>query len=99
MLALIDQHQKELEKVNVFAASTIQTYTIGVKAFCQYAKTVLHIDPAIAIPDHLLQWLLNSKHSGIGYSRFENHHYALKSFFAFVHKAGLANSNPMSRTI
>lgn len=70
MLALIDQHQKELEKVNVFAASTIQTYTIGVKAFCQYTKTVLHIDPAIATPDHLLQWLLNLKHSGIGYSRF-----------------------------
>jgi site-specific recombinase XerD len=94
MLAIIDQYQKELEKVNLFAASTIQTYTIGVKAFCQYAKDVLHIDPATATPDQLLQWLLNLKHSGIGYSRFENHHYALKSFFAFVYKAGMADANP-----
>jgi integrase/recombinase XerD len=94
MLALIDQYRKQLQKVNVFAASTIQTYTISVKAFCQYAKTSLHIDPAMATADQLLQWLLNLKHSGIGYSRFENHHYALKSFFAFVHKAGMADSNP-----
>ena len=38
MLALIDQYRIELEKINAFAASTIETYTIGVKAFCQYAK-------------------------------------------------------------
>ena len=94
MIALIDQYRKELEKINVFAASTIETYTIGVKAFCQYATTVLHIDPAGAKADHLLQWLLHLKHSGIGHSRLENHHYALKSFFAFVHKAGLTDSNP-----
>ena len=94
MLALIDQYQKQLEKVNLFAASTIETYTISVKAFCQYAKTSLHIDPARATADQLLQWLLNLKHSGIGYSRFENHHYALKSFFAFIQKAGMADSNP-----
>ena len=94
MLALIDQYRKELEKVNVFAASTIETYTIGVKAFCEYAKDVLHIDPATAKADHLLQWLLHLKHSGIGHSRLKNHHYTLKSFFAFVHKAGLCTCNP-----
>jgi integrase/recombinase XerD len=94
MLALIDQYRKELEKVNVFAASTIETYTIGVKAFCEYAKTVLHIEPATAKADHLLQWLLYLKHTGIGHSRLENHHYTLKSFFAFVHKAGLSDTNP-----
>jgi len=94
MIALIDQYRKELEKVNVFAASTIETYTIGVKAFCEYANTALHIDPITAKADHLLQWLLHLKHSGIGHSRLENHHYSLKSFFAFVHKAGLTDSNP-----
>jgi site-specific recombinase XerD len=94
MFALIDQYRSELEKVNVFAASTIETYTISVKAFCQYAKTALHIDPVGSTADHLLQWLLHLKHSGIGHSRLENHHYALKSFFAFVHKAGLINANP-----
>jgi site-specific recombinase XerD len=94
MIALIDQYRTELEKINAFAASTIETYTIGVKAFCHYAKTVLHIDPATAKADHLLQWLLHLKHSGIAHSRLENHHYSLKSFFAFVHKTGLTDSNP-----
>ena len=94
MFALIDQYCSELEKINVFAASTIETYSISVKAFCQYAQAALHIDPVAAKADHLLQWLLHLKHSGIGHSRLENHHYALKSFFAFVHKAGLINSNP-----
>jgi len=94
MIAMIDQYRKDLEKVNVFAASTIETYTIGVKAFCQYANAALHIDPITAKADHLLQWLLHLKHTGIGHSRLENHHYALKSFFAFVHKAGLSASNP-----
>jgi len=94
MPAIIDQYRTELEKINAFAASTIETYTIGVKAFCQYAKTVLHIDPVTAKADHLLQWLLHLKHSGIGHSRLENHHYSLKSFFAFVHKAGLTDSSP-----
>ena len=59
MLALIDQYRIELEKINAFAASTIETYTIGVKAFCQYAKTVLHINPATAKADHLLKHRLS----------------------------------------
>ena len=94
MLALIDQYRKQLQKVNVFAASTIETYTISIKAFCQYAKSVLHIDPVMATADQMLLWLLDLKRCGIGYSRFENHHYALKSFFAFMHKAGRTDANP-----
>jgi integrase/recombinase XerD len=94
MFARIDQYRKELEKVNLFAASTIETYTLSVKAFCQFAQDTLYIDPAYCTADHLLQWLLHLKQSGIGSSRIENHHYALKSFFAFLHKAGLAQLNP-----
>jgi len=94
MFARIDQYRKELEKVNAFAASTIETYTLSIKAFCQFAKDTLHIDPADSTADHLLQWLLHLKQSGIGYSRIEGHHYALKSFFAFLHKSGLAKLNP-----
>ncbi|MBN1545482.1 MAG: tyrosine-type recombinase/integrase [Syntrophaceae bacterium] len=94
MFARIDQYRKELEKVNLFAASTIESYTLSVKAFCQFAKETLHIDPADSTADHLLQWLLSLKQSGLGYSRIENHHYALKSFFTFLHKAGLAKINP-----
>ena len=95
MFALIDQYRSELEKVNVFAPSTIETYTIGVKAFCQYAQAALHIDPVAAKADHLLQWLLHLKHSGIGHSRLENHHYALKSFLPSSTKQVLSTPTPL----
>ena len=45
MLAMIDLYRKELLKVNGFAASTVDTYTISIKAFCSFAKNELHIDP------------------------------------------------------
>ena len=42
----------------------------------------------------LLKWILYLKNTGIGHSRIENHHYALKSFFAFVKKTGIIDPNP-----
>jgi len=42
MIALIDQYQKELLKVNGFAESTVETYTISIKAFCSFAKMNLN---------------------------------------------------------
>ena len=94
MPQLIQRYRKELEKINVFAPSTIETYALGAKAFWDYAKHRLHIDPLEADPEQLLQWLTHLKKSGIGSSRIEINHYALKSFFAFVRRAGLINTNP-----
>jgi len=45
MIALIDQYRKELLKVNGFAASTVDTYTISVRAFCSFAKNELETHP------------------------------------------------------
>jgi len=42
----------------------------------------------------LLKWIRHLKNTGIGYSRIENHHYALKSFFAFLEKSDHTPSNP-----
>ena len=94
MIALIDQYRKELLKVNGFAASTVDTYTISIKAFCNFAKDELKIDPVKAKGPQLLKWILCLKNTGIGHSRLENHHYALKSFFAFLKKSGNIPSNP-----
>jgi hypothetical protein len=57
MIALIDLYEKELLKVNGFAPSTVETYLISVKAFCEYAAGELNkrID-RIKGPD-LMQWL------------------------------------------
>ena len=45
MIALIDQYQKELLKVNGFAALTVETYTISIKAFCSFARNQLDMNP------------------------------------------------------
>lgn len=94
MIALIDQYQKELLKVNGFAASTVETYTISIKAFCSFAKNELKTNPVNISGPQLLKWILYLKNTGIGYSRIENHHYALKSFFAFLKRLGAIASNP-----
>ena len=94
MIALIDMYRKELLKVNGFAASTVETYTLSIKAFCSFAKNELQTDPVNVYGPQLLKWIQYLKNTGIGYSRIENHHYALKSFFAFLQKSGNIPSNP-----
>ncbi len=94
MIALIDLYHKELLKVNGFSPSTVETYTLSIKAFCRFAKNELEIDPLNVNGPQLLKWILYLKNTGIGHSRLENHHYALKSFFAFVQKTGANASNP-----
>ncbi len=94
MIALIDLYRKELLKVNGFSPSTVETYTLSIKAFCRFAKNQLQTDPPNVSGPQLLKWILYLKNTGIGHSRIENHHYALKSFFAFLKKSGDIPSNP-----
>lgn len=94
MIALIDLYRKALLKVNGFAESTVETYTINIKAFCDFAKTALNTDPTKISGPLLLKWILYLKNTGIGYSRIESHHYALKSFFTFLKDARIIETNP-----
>ena len=94
MIALIDLYRKELLKVNGFSPSTVETYTLSIKAFCRFAKNEIKTDPVNVKGPQLLKWILYLKNTGIGHSRIENHHYALKSFFAFLKKSGNIPSNP-----
>ncbi len=94
MLALIDQYRKQLLKVNGFAASTVDTYTISVVAFCNFAENELKTHPVKVKGPQLLKWILYLKNTGIGHSRMQNHHYALKSFFTFLQKTGAITYNP-----
>lgn len=94
MIALIDLYQKELLKVNAFSPSTVETYTLSINAFFSFAKNELQIDPVNVNGPKLLKWILHLKNTGIGHSRIENHHYALKSFFAFVKRTGIIDTNP-----
>ena len=94
MIALIDLYRKELLKVNGFSPSTVETYTLSIKAFCRFAKNELQTDPPNVSSPQLLKWILYLKNTGIGHSRIENHHYALKSFFAFLKKSGDIPLNP-----
>jgi|GEM_PF-4043103 len=80
MIARIDQYRKALLKVNGFSPSTVKTYTLSIKAFCRFARSELQTDPANVSGPQLLKWIRYLKNTGIGHSRIENHHYALKSF-------------------
>ncbi len=93
MIALIDLYQKELLKVNGFSPSTVETYTINIRAFCHFAKNELKIDPIGVDGLQLLKWILYLKSTGVGHSRIESHHYALRSFFAFVKRTGAIHTN------
>jgi len=94
MIAIIDLYQKELLKVNGFSPSTVETYTLSINAFCRFAENELQTNPVNVNGPQLLKWILYLKNTGIGYSRIENHHYALKSFFMFVKKTGMIDINP-----
>jgi len=94
MIALIDLYRKELLKVNGFSPSTVETYSLSIQAFCRFAKNELQTDPPHVNGPQLLKWILYLKNTGIGHSRIENHHYALKSFFAFLKKSGDIPLNP-----
>ena len=94
MIALIDLYRKTLLKVNGFSPSTVETYTLSIKAFCRFVKNELQTDIVNINGPKLLKWIQYLKNTGIGYSRIENHHYALKSFFAFLEKSGSISSNP-----
>ncbi len=94
MIALIDLYRKELLKVNGFAPSTVETYTINIRAFCHFAKDELKTDLLDIDGLQLLKWILYLKSTGVGYSRIESYHYALRSFFAFVKKTGAIHTNP-----
>jgi integrase/recombinase XerD len=94
MIALIDLYRKELLKVNGFSPSTVETYTLSIMAFCDFSKTELKTDPTNVRGPQLLKWILYLKNTAIGHSRIKNHHYALKSFFAFLEKSGHVLSNP-----
>ena len=94
MIALIDLYRKELLKVNGFSPSTVKTYTISIVDFCHFVKNELQSDLAHIRGPQLLNWIQYLKNIGIGHGRIANHHYALKSFFAFLKKAGHIDSNP-----
>ncbi len=64
MIALIDLYRKKLLKVNGFAASTVETYTISIKAFCNFAKNELKTDPVKVKGPQLLQWISYLKNTG-----------------------------------
>jgi len=94
MIALIDLYRKELLKVNGFSSSTVDTYLISIKAFCGFVKDELKVGLNRIKGPHLMKWMRYLKHTGIGNSRMEHHHYALKSFFGFLQKNGDIRKNP-----
>ena len=94
MIGQLDLYQKELLKVNGFSPSTVETYVLSIKAFLIFIRQELKVPVTGIKGPQLMQWLEYLKNTGIGSSRFEGHHYALKSFFAFLERSGEIKINP-----
>lgn len=90
---LIARYRKELLDVAGFATSTVDTYASSVASFCEFVETSCLIDPLYAKGKHLQAWLKVLKPT-ISRSRLRQHQYALKSFFAYLHKLGAIRKNP-----
>lgn len=94
MIALIDLYRKELLKVNGFSPATVETYLINLSAFFGFLKETLRLTVEQVTGNHLMKWMQYLKHTGVGESQMAIHHYALKSFFSFLLKAGHIRKNP-----
>jgi site-specific recombinase XerD len=93
MKTYIQQYQKELLDVAAFARSTVVTYSSSIISFCDFAKKSCLIDPINSRGKHLQAWLKVLRPT-ISRSRLRQHQYAVKSFFAFLHKLGVIKKNP-----
>ena len=93
MNVIIKEYQKELLNVACFAVSTVETYSSSINVYCEFARTTCGIDPMTTRGKHLQAWLKMLRPT-ISRSRLRQHQYAIKSFFAFLHKCGAIAKNP-----
>jgi integrase/recombinase XerD len=93
MKNFIAQYKKQLLDVAGFAQSTVDTYSSSIISFCDFAEKSCHINPINSQGKHLQAWLKVLRPT-ISRSRLRQHQYAVKSFFAFLHKLGAISKNP-----
>ncbi len=93
MKKLIEQYKKDRLEVAVLAQKTVDTYLASITSFLDYAHGTCRIDPIKSRGKHLQAWLTVLRPT-ISRSRLRQHQYALKSFFAFLHKLGVIADNP-----
>ena len=94
MIALINEYRKELLQINTFAGDTVQNYVSCLVSYCEYAKNSLKIVPVYSKGPHILKWMAQLREKGISNSRMQNHHSALKTFFALLCKLKIITKNP-----
>jgi integrase/recombinase XerD len=90
---LIEQYKKELLEVAAFAQSTVDTYSSSIISFCDFVRESYQIKPIDSQGKHLQAWLEMLRPT-ISRSRLRQHQYAVKSFFAYLHKLGVISKNP-----
>lgn len=89
----IDRFRKEFLDLAGFAESTVDTYSSSVRAFDEYARQTLTIEPLTCRGKHLQNWLQTLR-PGISRSRLRQHQQALKCFCAFLVRRDIIDHNP-----
>ena len=94
MKTMIEQFRKELCEIALYADDTIANYVSCIYKYVEFAKYQFKIDASKTKPQHLKQWMIHLKKTGVGNSRLNHHRSALKSFFTFLVKMNVINNNP-----
>ncbi len=93
MKKLLELYEKDRLNVAVFTRKTVDTYLSSITFFNDFVQKSYLIDPLHTQGKHLQGWLEILRPT-ISRSRLRQHQYALKSFFAFLHKQGVISKDP-----
>ena len=91
---LIEQFRKELIEIALYADDTLANYISCIYKYVEFINLEFKIDPIKSTPQHLKQWMIHLKKTGVSNSRLNHHRSALKSFFAFLVKMNVIENNP-----
>ncbi|MFQ6115670.1 MAG: tyrosine-type recombinase/integrase [bacterium] len=94
MNTIIEQFRKQLCKIALYADDTIANYISCIYKFFDFVQSQFQIDPLKATPNHLKQWMMHLKKTGISNSRLSHHKSALTGFFTFLVNMKITDNNP-----
>ncbi len=93
MKKFLELYEKDRLNVAVFTRKTVDTYLSSIISFNDFTRQSYRMDLINTRGKHLQDWLEVLRPT-ISRSRLRQHQYALKSFFAFLHKQGVIATDP-----
>ena len=91
---LLEQYRREMLELKQVAKETHRIYRSCLEQFFSYCQQELKTDPLQCCGADMVKWLGELKQRGISNTHLSHYRWALRSFYAFLKKAGLRRDNP-----